>query len=210
MQPVIITISLLSIFCASFTALRQVDIKRIIAYSSIAHINFALLGFFSNTIYGFVGGMLLIVSHGLVSAALFLLVGVLYDRHHTRIIYYYGGVGQLIPLFSGYFFLFTVSNFSFPGTSNFIGEMFVFIGLALSAQKFVFFLAGLSTFFGLVYSLLLLNRIIFGTLNLEFIKTYIDLSRREFFTLIPLAILNLVLGLCPQILISTMYSSIRF
>lgn len=205
-----ITMSLISIFCASFAALRQVDIKRIIAYSSIAHINFALLGFFSNTIYGIVGGILLIVSHGLVSAALFLLVGVLYDRHHTRIIYYYGGLVQMIPIFSGYFFLFTVSNFSFPGTSNFIGELFIFFSLSISPHIGVLFLAGLSTFFGLAYSLFLLNRILFGTLNLQFIKTYIDLSRREFFILLPLAILNLLFGLCPQILITTFYSSIRF
>ena len=100
--------AILSILYASFATFRQLDLKRIIAYSSIAHINFALLGFFSNTIYGVIGGIMLIISHGIVSGALFLLVGVLYDRHHTRTIGYYSGLVQVIPLFATIFFLFAI------------------------------------------------------------------------------------------------------
>lgn len=208
-QPIMITLALLSIFIASFTALRQVDIKRIIAYSSVAHINFALLGFFSDNIYGIVGGLILIISHGVVSAALFLLIGILYDRYHTRLIYYYGGLVQIMPLFSGFFFLFTVSNFSFPGTSNFVGEILVFFGLAVAGTPIALILAAISTFFGLLYSLLLYNRIIFGNLNLRFIKSYFDLTRREFHIILPLLIINFALGLCPQIVINTCYGTLR-
>jgi len=170
---------LISILYASIIAIRQVDIKRIVAYSSIAHINFALLGFFSNTIYGIIGGIILIVSHGIVSGALFLLVGVLYDRHHTRTIHYYSGLAQVIPLFATIFFLFAISNFSFPGTSNFVGELLVILGLGFGPY-IILIIAALSTFFTLVYTLLLMNRILFGNLSVEFIKTYFDINRREF------------------------------
>lgn len=208
-QFIIVTLAIISIFVASINALRQVDIKRIIAYSSIAHINFALLGFFSNTIYGIIGGLLLIISHGIVSAALFLLIGVLYDRYHTRIIFYYGGLVHIIPIYSCIFFLFTISNFSFPGTSNFIGEICVFLGLAIAANKLVFFLAAISTFYGLLYSILLFNKIIFGNLNITFIKSYYDLTRREFYIFLPLIVVNILIGLCPQLVINTCYATVR-
>jgi len=208
-QPLVLTLCLISILFASIIALRQLDIKRIIAYSSIAHINFALLGFFSNTIYGIIGGILLIVSHGIVSAALFLLVGVLYDRYHTRNIYYYGGLVQVIPLFAFFFFLFTISNFSFPGTSNFVGELLVLVGLGQAAQKFVLIIAALSTLFGLLYSILLFNRIIFGNLKIQYIKTFSDITRQEFYILIPLLILNILIGLIPNPIITTCYFALK-
>jgi len=170
----------MSILYASMIAIRQVDIKRIVAYSSIAHINFALLGFFSNSIYGLMGGIMLMISHGIVSGALFLLVGVLYDRHHTRTVYYYSGLAQVMPVFATIFFLFSISNFSFPGTSNFVGELLVILGLGYVQQIFVLILAAVTTFFTLVYTLLLMNRILFGNLSVQYIKTFFDVTRREF------------------------------
>jgi len=179
-QPLVLTLCLISILFSSMMALRQLDMKRIIAYSSIAHMNFALLGYFSNTIYGIMGGTLLMVSHGIVSSSLFLLVGVLYDRYHTRNIYYYGGLVQIMPLFAFFFFIFTISNFSFPGTSNFIGELLVLVGLGQAAQKFILIIAALSTLFGLVYSILLFNRIVFGNLKTAYIKAFSDMTHKSF------------------------------
>lgn len=205
----VLTFCLISIIFSSLMALCQSEIKRVIAYSSITHMNFALLGIFSNTLYGIIGGILLIISHGLVSSALFLLVGVLYDRHHTKIISHYGGLVQVIPLFAFFLFLFTISNFSFPGTSNFIGELLVFIGLGYSALKLTLFLASLSTLFVLIFSTLLISRILFGSLKTNYIKSFSDLNRREFAILIPLFLLNLYFGICPNILIETCYFTFK-
>lgn len=213
-QPYVFTMCLISVFMASFIAIRQLDMKRIIAYSSIAHMNFALLGFFSNNIYGLTGGTFLMVSHGIVSSALFLLIGVLYDRYHTRSILYYGGLVTVMPLFATIFFLFTISNFSFPGTSNFVGELLVLFGLAVSPNKLVLLTSAASTFFGLVYSLLLFNRIVFGNLKYLAIQKFVDLDRREFAMLFILALVNLFLGLVPNYLLvvisGSMYSLVNF
>ncbi len=200
-QPYVLTICLISIFLASFIAIRQLDMKRIIAYSSIAHMNFALLGYFSNNLFGMTGGTLLMVSHGLVSSALFLLIGVLYERYHTRSVLYYGGLVTVMPLFATFFFMFTISNFSFPGTSNFIGELLVFIGLGLTPAKIVFMLGAVSTFFGLVYSLLLYNRVTFGNLKYLSIQKFTDITRREFAFLAVLLALSTAMGFLPNVLI---------
>jgi len=207
-QPFLVVVCILSIFYASFMATRQLDLKRIIAYSSVAHMNFALLGYFSNNIYGLVGGLLLMISHAIVSAALFFLVGVTYERHHTRIIYYYGGLVQIMPLFGIFCFLFIISNFSFPGTSNFVGEILVLISLGVSAQKFILILAGLSTFFTLVYSIFLFNRVIFGNIKTQFINLYIDIKRHDFYIITYLMFLNLIMGLMPNSLITAVYLGI--
>jgi len=193
-QPYVLTLCLISIFIGSFIAIRQLDMKRIIAYSSIAHMNFALLGFFSNNLFGMTGGLLLMVSHGIVSSALFLLIGVLYDRYHTRSVLYYGGLVTTMPLFATFFFIFIISNFSFPGTSNFVGELLVFIGLGMTPAKLVFILGAISTFFGLVYSLLLYNRVTFGNLKYLNIQKFTDVNRREFSVLVVLVILSTAMG----------------
>lgn len=200
-QPYVLTICLISIFIGSFIAIRQLDMKRIIAYSSIAHMNFALLGFFSNNLFGMAGGTLLMVSHGIVSSALFLLIGVLYDRYHTRSVLYYGGLVTVMPLFAAFFFIFIISNFSFPGTSNFVGELLVFIGLGMTPAKVVFILGAVSTFFGLVYSLLLYNRVTFGNLKYLHIQKFTDVNRREFSFLVVLVILSTAMGFWPNIVI---------
>lgn len=126
--PLVYTISVLSIIYSSLTTLRQVDLKRIVAYSSVAHMNFGLLGLFSNTVQGLTGGLLLSISHGFVASGLFLCIGVLYDRHHSRLIKYYSGLTIVMPVFSFIFFLFSLSNLGLPGTSSFIGELLIVVG----------------------------------------------------------------------------------
>jgi NADH-quinone oxidoreductase subunit M len=114
---------------ASLTAIRQVDVKRIIAYSSIAHISMAVIGVFANNLQGLQGAMYLILAHGFVSSALFLLVGVLYDRHHSRFVKNYGGLAQVMPIYACFFLLFTMANIGFPLTFNFLSEYLIFISV---------------------------------------------------------------------------------
>jgi NADH:ubiquinone oxidoreductase subunit 4 (subunit M) len=126
--PFIYMISLISILYSSLTTIRQIDLKRIIAYSSVAHMNFGLLGLFSNTLQGLIGALFLALSHGFVASALFLCIGVLYDRHHTRLVNYYSGLTLVMPVFSLIFFFFSLSNLGLPGTSSFVGELLILLG----------------------------------------------------------------------------------
>jgi len=139
-SPVIFLLSICGILFASFSTLRQVDIKRIIAYSSIAHMNIAILGLFVNNIYGFFGSIYLMLGHGLISAGLFFAIGVLYDRYHTRLLFYYGGLTIVMPLYSFFLLFLSFSNVGFPGTFNFISELNVFIALFLCSFILLFFL----------------------------------------------------------------------
>jgi NADH-quinone oxidoreductase subunit M len=127
--PIVYTCGLLGVIYGSLSTLCQTDLKRIIAYSSVAHMNLVVLGLFSYTVQGIEGAIYLMVGHGVVSAALFFCVGVLYDRHHTRLLSYYGGVVTVMPLFVSAFLAFNLANMSFPGTSNFLGELLIFLGL---------------------------------------------------------------------------------
>jgi len=127
--PFIYTISSIAVVYVSLTTLRQIDLKRIIAYSSVAHMNFVTIGMFTLTLQGLEGCILLMLSHGLVSSALFLGIGVLYDRYHTRLLGYYSGFAQIMPLFCFFFGFFTFANISIPGTSSFVGEFLVLIGI---------------------------------------------------------------------------------
>jgi NADH:ubiquinone oxidoreductase subunit 4 (subunit M) len=138
--PLVYTLSVLGIIYASLTTIRQVDLKKIIAYSSVAHMNLCVLGIFSLNIQGLEGSVVLMIGHGIVSGALFLLVGVLYDRHHSRLIRYYSGLTQVMPLFSSFFLFFSLANIGLPGTSNFIGELLIFVGL-FKKSTFIAFIA---------------------------------------------------------------------
>lgn len=151
-KPFVFMISILSIYHASIIALRQVDLKKLIAYSSVAHMGFVTLGLFSLNIYGFVGSLYIMISHGIVAGALFFLVGVLYDRYGSRNILDYGGLASTMPLFATTFFFFTLANLSFPGSSNFIGELFVLLGLC-EIEMLTTILATLSIIFTSSYSI---------------------------------------------------------
>ena len=127
--PFIFLFLLYSIFYCSITAIRTSDLKKIIAYSSVAHMNFSLFGLFSHSVQGLQGGLFLLLGHGLISTALFFIVGLLYDRHHTRNIQYFGGLSQLMPIFSIFFFIFSLANMAFPLTFNFISEFLILINI---------------------------------------------------------------------------------
>jgi len=150
--PLIYCLGILSIIYASLTAIRQIDLKRIVAYSSVAHMNLVVLGIFSLNEQGLDGAIYLMVAHGIVSSALFFCVGVLYDRYHTRLIRYYSGLVQVMPLFSIIFFLFTLANMSFPGTCNFIGEFLVLLGI-FSRNTFILFYAASGIVLSAIYSI---------------------------------------------------------
>jgi NADH:ubiquinone oxidoreductase subunit 4 (subunit M) len=150
-KPLIYLTSVVAIIYVSLTTLRQIDLKKIIAYSSVAHMAFVTLGIFAYNLQAVEGSILLMLSHGIVSSALFMCVGVLYDRHKTRIIKYYSGLIQVMPLFITIFFIFTLANFSFPTTSGFVGEFLVLVGL-FQTNKMIAFLASTGMVLGAAYS----------------------------------------------------------
>ncbi len=163
-KTVIVVLAVLGIVYASFTLLRQIDMKKLIAYSSITHMNLAVIGLFSDTYEGILGGIYLLISHGFSSSALFFLIGIIYERFHTRLIHNYGGMMQLMPKYGFFFFCFTLANFGFPGTANFIAESVIILNLP-EFSFFVFFLCGIGVLLSVVYSLLLFSRVMFGNLN---------------------------------------------
>jgi proton-translocating NADH-quinone oxidoreductase chain M len=193
--PHVAVIALLGVIYGSLSTIRQIDMKRVIAYSSVAHMNLVMLGLFSYSQQGIEGAVYLMVAHGVVSTALFFCVGVLYDRHHTRLFRYYGGLVLVMPLFASAFFAFTLANMSFPGTSNFIGELLIFVGI-FSSNEFVTIFAASGIVLAAVYSIWLYNRVCFGTMKTTHINRFSDLNLREsaiFLTLLlPMVLLGLI------------------
>lgn len=200
-SPFIFLISLLAIVYASLTTLQQTDLKRIIAYSRVAHIGVCTLGFFSETICGIEGAIFLILSHGFVSGALFLCIGIIYDRFHVREIRIFHGLTSLIPLFAVYFFIFTIANLALPASSSFVGEFMVLLAI-FQVNSYVGFFATTGVILRAAYSLWLFNRIIFGQ---PIATTKPDLNRREFAQTLPLAIITLVFGIYPSFLITFLH-----
>ena len=187
-------LAVLSVIYASLVTIRQIDMKRIIAYSSIAHMNLIVLGLFALNQHGIDGAIYLMLGHGIVSSGLFFCVGILYDRYHTRLLKYYGGLAIVMPLFVIFFVLFTLANMSFPGTSNFIGEFVILLGI-FSRNSFIAFCAGTGIVLSALYSIWLFNRICFGTLKTKYIHDYQDLALHEYQILLILFCIQLFLGL---------------
>lgn len=190
-------LAIMSVIYASLATIRQVDLKRVIAYSSIAHMNLIVLGLFSLNKQGIAGATYLMIGHGVVSSGLFFCVGVLYDRYHTRLIRYYGGLATVMPWFALYFLIFTLANMSFPGTANFIGEFLIFVGL-FSRSPLVTVLAGSGIVLSAVYSIWVYNRTVFGTTKTDYITKYTDLTPTEFLILSSLAAFTVLLGVYAQ------------
>ena len=205
--PFVYCLCALAVIYTSLTAIRQSDIKRIIAYSSVAHMNLILIGLFSLNSQGVEGSLLQMLSHGLVSSALFLCVGVLYDRHHSRLIKYYGGLAQIMPIFATIFIFFTMSNIAIPGTASFIGEFLILAGI-FQTNVFVCILGATGMVLGGAYSLWLFNRIVYGDLKTQYISYFIDLKRREFFVFLPLLFLSLLMGFYPSLFLDPMHCSV--
>lgn len=205
--PLIYTMSVIGVMYASLTTVRQIDMKKIIAYSSVAHMAFVTLGLFSLNVQGIEGALLLMLSHGLVSGALFLCVGVLYDRHKTRLVKYYGGCVHTMPVFAVLFLFFTMGNISLPGTSSFIGEFLVLLGI-FQSNTFITVLAATGMVLGGAYSLWLYNRVVFGTFKPSYLSTFSDVNRREFFVFLPFVVGVLWMGLYPEVFLDPMHASV--
>lgn len=189
----------------SLVALNQQDIKKIIAYSSIAHMNFSLFGLFSYTILGVGGAFIMLIGHGLTSAALFMAIGVIYDRYKTRIIFYYGGLASLMPIFACLFFVFILANLGFPGTVNFVGEFFISVGL-FYVSLFSGILANFALIISLIYSLFLYNRVFFHLLKVSLISYFCDVTRLESYIFVIFIFLIVLLGVYPDPVFDYAYS----
>ena len=197
-NPLILTICTISIIYSTLTAIRQNDLKRIIAYSSISHMNFVVLGIFSLNFEGIFGSILLMLGHGIISSALFFLIGILYERHNTRLIKYFSGLLQIMPIFSSILFFFIISNISFPGTANFVGEFLILFGL-IKNNTLITIIISISLIFTLIYNILLYNKLCMGNLKNNSIKHFQDINLKEFILFIPLIFLNLYIGIKPEI-----------
>lgn len=199
--PLIFTISCFGVIYASITTLQQVDLKKIIAYSSVGHMGLVTIGIFSGNAQGIAGSILLMISHGIVSSALFLCIGILYERHHTRIVRYYSGLVNTMPLFTSCFIIFTLANIGLPGTSSFVGEILILVG-SFELNSCVALLSGTGMILGAGYNLWLFNRIFFGNLKLNSVSYYRDLTRLEFFVLLPFVLLTFILGIFPDLILN--------
>ncbi|MDH5377626.1 MAG: NADH-quinone oxidoreductase subunit M [Gammaproteobacteria bacterium] len=216
----IITLSLIAVIYIGFVALVQQDMKKLIAYSSISHMGFVTLGFFlvfairgangnaDGAAMGMEGAMVQMISHGLVSGALFLCVGVLYDRLHSREISTYGGVANTMPWFATMAVLFAMANAGLPGTSAFVGEFMVILS-SVKANFWIAFLAATTLVIGAAYTLWMVKRVIFGDIKNEAVATLKDLNSREFFILGVLAFFTILLGIWPNPLLEVMHPTIE-
>jgi NADH-quinone oxidoreductase subunit M len=216
----VIALSLIAVVYIGFVALMQTDMKKLIAYSSIAHMGFVTLGAFlafdiqgatgllRGAVIGLDGAMVQMVSHGLISGALFLCIGVMYDRLHSRNISDYGGVINVMPRFGAFMVLFALANAGLPGTSGFVGEFLVILA-AFKASFWYAFLAASTLVLGAAYTLWLIKRVIFGAVANDRVATMTDLNGREFLVLAMLAVAVLALGLWPAPLVRTMEVSMQ-
>jgi NADH-quinone oxidoreductase subunit M len=194
--PLVFALSVIAIVYTSLVALMQEDIKKLIAYSSVAHMGFVTMGLFTLTPQGIQGAMFQMVSHGLVSGALFLCVGVIYDRMHTREIAAYGGLVNRMPMYAVVFMIFTMANVGLPGTAGFVGEFLTLMG-AFKANPWVAFFATTGVIFSAAYALWLYRRVVFGELVKPELKDITDLNGREIAIFVPLVLLTIWYGIAP-------------
>jgi NADH-quinone oxidoreductase subunit M len=206
--PLVYTLSVIAVVYTSLVALAQEDMKKLIAYSSIAHMGFVTIGTFTLNVQGVEGAIYQMLSHGVVSAALFLCVGVVYDRMHTRDIDAYGGLVHRMPAYAIAFMVFTMASIGLPGTGGFVGEVLVLVG-AFKANSWVAALAMLGVILGAAYMLFLYRRIIFGELTKENLMKIKDMSRREWAIFAPLLIITIWMGVYPVVFLDFMHVSVE-
>jgi NADH-quinone oxidoreductase subunit M len=193
----VFALSIIAVVYTSLVALVQEDMKKLIAYSSVAHMGFVTMGIFALTTQGLAGGIFQMISHGIVSAALFLCVGVIYDRMHTREIAAYGGLVNRMPLYAFVFLVFTLANVGLPGTSGFVGEFLALIG-TFRVNIPVATLATLGVILSAAYALWLYRKVVFGRLTKPSLAGIRDLDSREVIVLAPLVILTILFGIYPK------------
>ena len=208
LAPLVFALSVIAIVYTSLVALVQEDMKKLIAYSSVAHMGFVTMGIFTFTRQGVDGAIFQMLSHGLVSAALFLCVGVVYDRLHTREISAYGGLAERMPIYATVFMVFTMANVGLPGTSGFVGEFLTLIG-AFRANTWVAFFATSGVILSAAYALYLYRRVVFGALEKPSLKALADMNAREIFVLAPLVILTILFGFYPAPILDVTAASVQ-
>ena len=206
--PLIFALSIIAIIYTSLVALMQDDMKKLIAYSSVAHMGFVTIGIFSLTKQGLEGSIIQMISHGLISAALFLCVGVVYDRYHSRMISSYGGLVNIMPKYAFVFMIFTLAALGLPGTSGFVGEFLVLVG-AFQKNILVAVLASTGVIFAAVYMLWLYRRVVFGRITNSKLKEMLDLNKTEIYIFTSLVFLTLFFGIYPEPLLNTLDISIN-
>jgi NADH-quinone oxidoreductase subunit M len=206
-MPLIFVLSVMAIVYTSFVALAQEDMKKLIAYSSVAHMGFVTMGIFSMTHQGVEGGIYQMLSHGVVSGALFLCVGVIYDRMHTREIAAYGGLVVRMPMYAACLMVFTLANVGLPGTGGFVGEFLTMLG-TFRVNTWVVIFAATGAILSAVYMLYLYWRVIFGKLVKPTLQTIQDLSLREFAILSPLVVITLIMGVYPNFVFDVTHASV--
>ena len=206
--PIVYFLAGIGIVYTSFTAIRQTDFKRIIAYTSVAHMNLVMVGLFSFNMVGLEGAILQSLSHGFVASALFMVIGVVYERHHTRMVKYYGGLVHVMPLYTFIFLFFTMSNIGLPGTGSFVGEFLILAG-SFKTNTSVTFISATGMIIGGCYSLWLFNRISYGNLKIQHFKNYIDINKREMFVFLPLIFGTMLIGVYPEFFLISMHMSVN-
>ena len=206
MTPIMLTLSVIAIIYGGLICLVQTDIKRLIAYSSVSHMGFVTLGIFALNIQGLEGGLLQMINHGIITGALFLCIGIIYERTHTREIKDYGGLASITPIFAGLFLVFTFASVGLPGTNGFVGEFLVILG-AFKANRPAGIMSATGIILGASYMLWLYMKVFFATTNEKLIG-HKDVTKRELMTLLPLLILVFFVGLYPNSLLSYMHQSL--
>lgn len=197
--PLVFTLSIIAIIYTSLVAYRQKDMKKLIAYSSVAHMGFVTMGAFALNTQGIQGSIFQMISHGIVSGALFFCVGIIYDRMHTREIAFYGGLAKKMPIYAAFLMLFTMANVGLPGTSGFVGEILTMIG-AYEVSPWIALGAAMGMILSAVYALYLYRAVVFGEVKNDKLDDIKDMTHREIFVLAPLAIMTLVLGVYPSLI----------
>ncbi|WP_029057156.1 NADH-quinone oxidoreductase subunit M [Stappia stellulata] len=205
--PLVFTLSVIAIVYTSLVALAQEDIKKLIAYSSVAHMGYVTMGIFTMTEQGVQGALFQMLSHGIVSGALFLCVGVIYDRMHTRDISAYGGLVNRMPFYAVAFLIFTMANVGLPGTSGFVGEFLTLMG-AFQVNTWVALIATSGVILSATYALFLYKRVVFGALDKESLKSIMDLSLRERVIIVPMIILTILFGFYPAPILDATAASV--
>ena len=208
LAPLVFAMSVIAIVYTSLVALAQEDVKKLIAYSSVAHMGFVTMGIFTFNVQGLDGAIFQMLSHGIVSAALFLCVGVVYDRMHTREIAAYGGLVNRMPIYAFCFMVFTMANVGLPGTSGFIGEFLTLLG-AFKANTWVAFIATSGVILSAAYALYLYRRMVFGELEKPSLKSIMDMGPREVAVLAPLVILTIFFGVYPAPVLDVTAASVK-
>ena len=203
-----IALSLVAVIYIALVALAQRDMKKLIAYSSISHMGFVTLGLFLFNAHGFEGALLQMISHGFISGALFLCVGVLYDRMHSRQLADYGGVATPMPVFAAFMVLFALANAGLPGTSGFVGELLVILG-AFQVNAWIAAAAALTLIFGAAYTLWMVKRVVYGAVASDKVAALTDVNRREILFLAVLAALVLLVGVWPAPLLEVMHATLE-